>query len=227
MTAPETAPPTPASVVPSAVGVVLALAGIYVFGMLVRTVVIPFEAQLLGSYLVVWVPLIAVVVWAIATRRMPFRALGLRFTWLDLLWGAGIGLLLRAVATLIEIAIYGQPAVHLQIGDAGTDIWWLFGIVLAPVVLGPLIEEIFFRGYMQQNVIRASTPVIGIVVTALVFALLHLSEVTSPATALVVGIATLVFGIAVGTLAHTTGRIGGAIIAHIVYNGSLIATQVL
>lgn len=227
MTAASDAPQTPPSVLPSAVGVVLALAGIYGFGMLVRTVVVPFEAQLLGSYLVVWVPLIAVVVWAVATRRTPARALGLRFTWLDLLWGAGIGLLLRAVATLIEIGVYGQPAVHLQLGDTGADLWWLFGVVLAPVVIGPIIEEIYFRGHVQHSVIRASTPVVGIVVTALVFALLHLAEVTSPGTALVVGLATFVFGIAVGTLAHTTGRIGGAIIAHIVYNGSLIATQLL
>ena len=64
----------------------------------------------------------------------------------------------------------------------------------------------------------------AVLTTSLVFALMHaLVGSFSPAGLLVTLMSTTVFGLLVGTLAARTGRIGGAIVAHVVFNGLAVA----
>jgi membrane protease YdiL (CAAX protease family) len=186
------------------------------------------------SYLVVWLPLLAAALafcFLVGSRSLG-RDLGLRFRPLDLLWGLTLGLIARVMATVFELAGYGQMASGGAVLDEPAhDLWWVFVVVLAPVVVSPVVEELFFRGLVLRAVSRAAADNgatlrwalgIAVVVSAVTFALIHLIGVGSPTAAVVVGLSTLLFGLAAGTLAAVTGRLGGAIVAHVVFNALVV-----
>ncbi|MDJ0351055.1 CPBP family glutamic-type intramembrane protease [Cryobacterium sp. PH29-G1] len=217
---------------PAAVGMSVAMVLIVVVGSA------GFNDQrlaLLLGYLCVWVPLVAAVVVAGGRPGAAFWVRGLRLTLrpIDLIWGLGVGLLARTVASLIEIWGYGGVgSTGVQLGETVYDAWWVFGTLLAPVLLAPVIEEVFFRGLvlravhgqtMAHRATWAAAP-IAVGVSGLTFALLHLMalSLSNTTTVLVVGSATLVVGLATAWLALATGRIGGAIIAHVTFNALVI-----
>lgn len=190
------------------------------------------------SYAVVWVPLLGASVIACARggKGSLGRDLGLQFRWLDILFGFSIGILARAVASIVEIAFYGRMSgLGVTLGDVIYDGWWVFGFLFAPVVFAPFVEELFFRGLVQRTALGLCKRVlpawgaiaVSVIVSASLFSLLHLAEVTNTTAAAVLGISTLVFGIGSGTLAALTGRIGGSIAAHVTFNSSLILATLL
>jgi len=186
------------------------------------------------SYLAVWVPLLGAVLAACylhGTRSLR-RDLGFWFHPLDLLWGLAVGLLARVVASLIEIVGYGQMgSAGATLGEPVYDFWWLFGALLAPVLLAPLVEELYFRGVLlravktvtrERGASRTVAVAIAMVVSALIFALVHIVTLQQADAALVVGLSTFVFGLGAAVIALTTGRIGGAVIAHITFNALVV-----
>ncbi len=195
------------------------------------------------SYLAAWVPLLGAVFAAsyLRGRRSLARDFGLRFQWIDLFFGLVVGGMMRAATTLIEILLYGRVASGgPTFGEVVYDAWWLIVTILAPVLAAPLIEELFFRGLMLRALVRAATNrnepretpahtpvVIAILVTALIFAAVHMLQTNGGIEMAVVGISTLVVGIGTGILAATTGRLGAAIIAHVTYNGLIVAWSLL
>lgn len=192
------------------------------------------------SYLATWVPLLGTVLFASYVRgkrslRLDF---GLRFGWLDILFGLALGFLLRSVATVIEIAYYGRPAGGgVTFGPSVYDVSWVFFAIVAPILIAPFIEELFFRGLLQRALLKAagrSLPVssrvptfIAVAVGSLVFAAVHMLQAGTGAQVAVVGWSTLLLGIGLGALAAATGRLGGAIIAHVVFNGLGVAGMLL
>lgn len=195
------------------------------------------------SYFAAWVPLLGAVLVASYLRgqRSLARDFGLRFAWIDLFFGLVVGGMMRAATTLIEILLYGRVASGgPTFGETVYDVSWLLFTILAPVLAAPLIEELFFRGLMQRSLVRAaashsqpaasartSVVVTAIIVTALVFAAVHMLQTGGGIEMAVVGLSTLVVGIGTGILAATTGRLGAAIIAHVTYNGLIVAWSLL
>lgn len=190
------------------------------------------------SYAVVWIPLLGACLFAcFVTGTRSLRSdYGLRVTALDVLFGLGAGLLLRAFASIVEIAFYGRMSgLGVQFGDIVYDGWWVFGTLLAPILLAPFIEELFFRGLVQRTARRVSERVlpagiavfVSIIVSAALFAVLHLTESTNATAAAVLGISTLALGLTSALIAALTGRIGGSIIAHMTFNGSLVLAALL
>lgn len=192
------------------------------------------------GYLAVWIPLLAVIVlavWRFGSGSLR-RDLGFGFRPLDLFWGLVVGLLARCVAVLIEVLVNGRllsvggPVVVSDGGPSG--VWTMLAplvwTTIASVAIAPVIEELFFRGVVlrgtagvlaARGVSARSVRIAAVGVAGLAFALVHLIGVGSPAEAITVGCSTLVLGLGVGALAAATGRLGGAIIAHIVFNGSV------
>jgi membrane protease YdiL (CAAX protease family) len=193
-------------------GLLLAVALIVVVPVLFRGSAL---SPLLG-HLAVWLPLLGAVV-LVSRSRSSDLGLGVRA--IDLLWGIGLGLLLRVATTLLELAVYGRAAPAAATLDDG---WWLFSALLAPVLIAPVVEELFFRGALLRTVQRLAGSAAAVAVSAIAFAALHMLTATSPAQLLVVGPSTLAFGIAAAVLAVTTGRVGGAIIAHVVFNALVV-----
>jgi membrane protease YdiL (CAAX protease family) len=191
------------------------------------------------SYLVVWLPLLAAVLifsFLLGSRSLS-RDIGLRFRPLDLLWGLTVGVIARVLATVLEIAAYGQMSSAGAILDEPThDLWWVFVVIVAPVLVSPFIEELFFRGLLLRAVSGAAAENgaakrwalgIAVSVSAVTFALIHLINAGSPTAALVIGLSTLLFGLGAGALAAATGRVGGAIVAHVVFNALVVLPPTL
>ena len=154
---------------------------------------------------------------------------------IDLIWGLGVGLLARTLASLIEIWGYGSVgSAAVRFGETVYDVWWLFGAILAPLLLAPVIEEVFFRGLVLRAIFSdvagarrtegRSPAVIAAGASGLTFALMHLVgiDLNSAVTVAVVASSTLIFGLAAAVLSLSTGRIGGAIIAHVTFNALVV-----
>lgn len=246
----------------AAAGVVLAIVlALLVGGAASRFWVTDPHLVLVLSYLAVWGPLLGAVVTASVVHRVRavagpeaaaqsgflsrarsgslllVRDIGWRFRPIDLLWGLSVGLLTRVVASLLEIALYGRMAPPGAIlGTMVYDGWWLFGMLLAPVLIAPVVEEVFFRGLLLRAV-RSAASVngggrslsigIAVVVSGAVFALVHVLQAGSGAAVVVIGLSTFVFGLAAATVAALTGRLGGAIIAHVTFNALVIVPALL
>jgi membrane protease YdiL (CAAX protease family) len=218
----------------SALGLVIALIGMIALITWLRThLFYDSNVILILSYAVVWVPFLAAVAVACFVRGTGSltRDIGLRFTPLDVLFGVGAGLLARACAGLIEIAVTGRTGgLGVTFGETVYDGWWLFGTILAPVLIAPLVEELFFRGLLQKSVLRFCAvrlqprlaTVLSIIISAGLFAVLHLTQAANPAGALILGLSAFVAGLATALIVGFTGRIGGAIVAHVVFNGALV-----
>ena len=225
------------------VGIALATAGMAALVLWLESGNFPLFAlggnfALLLSYLVVWVPLLGACVIAcyLYGSRSLRQDFGLRFTWMDILFGIGVGLLARGIASVIEISVFGRMTLGgVTLGEIVYNGWWVFGALLAPILMAPFVEELFFRGLVLRATQHAVAfvasrkswgeriaPAAAVAVSAVLFAALHLTETTTSSAAIVVGFSTLILGVGTGLIALYTGRIGGAMVAHAVFNGSLI-----
>lgn len=147
----------------------------------------------------------------------------------DLAWGAAAGLAARALDALLSVGVTGStglsPAPTLGGGPTGA---FAVALVVAPVVVAPLVEELFFRGLLQGALTRILvgpapridrlTAWAAAAVVAVVFALVHVLVAPGDPVLLTVG-GTFLLGLAAGGVVAATGRVGGAIVAHVVFNG--------
>ena len=132
-----------------------------------------------------------------------------RMRWRYLLLSAGVALVVLNAVTLIPMAFSGSPVkVSPQPG--------LWGFMIVAVLTSPLqaaAEEYFFRGYLMQALgSLVAHPAFGVVVSALLFALMH--GVQNPA----LFVNRLGFGLLAGFLVWRTGGLEAGIGAHIVNN---------
>jgi hypothetical protein len=94
------------------------------------------------------------------------------------------------------------------------DTLWLFGIFA--VLIGPVTEEIGFRGFLFQPIERAQGAVAAILITSAIFASLHGGQYGWSWQIL-----TLLFvaGVSFGFVRWKTGSLWPPIVMHIAYNG--------
>jgi membrane protease YdiL (CAAX protease family) len=175
-----------------------------------------------AGYLVFWVPLLGAV--AVAAHRRQSRAasaelttrIPFRFTWMDVLVGAFVGLLLRCVMIAIELFSVGHVTSSSSMFVVDHDLLWLATAIIAPAIIAPVVEELFFRGLVLPAI---GTNWIGIVGSAIIFSAVHLVN----GLHLLSAVSTFIVGIVLAVLAVRTKRLGAGIVAHIVYNATLIA----
>ena len=203
----------------------------------------PGPALLLLSALPVWVGLLGTAIWACRRHGTGnlVADLALRFRWIDLFIGVGAGLGLRfaiGLWTIICARVTGSlPQGNLQDvldgNGLGTGVWLVVNMA-AIAVVGPVIEEIFFRGVGLRGALasllrrsgtspRLADPRrrarLAIAATAAVFALLHVSEVNDAVSALALWPGLFAAGAVLGWLTIRFGRLGPAIVTHVVFNG--------
>jgi len=95
----------------------------------------------------------------------------------------------------------------------------LFFLVITTVILAPLFEELIFRGALLPVLVREFGSTVGVVVSALAFALAHLS---------VGELAPLfVLGVGLGLLRFSSGRLFPCVLMHSLWNGITFANLVL
>lgn len=203
-----------------------------IVGQVTRTGGIPSPVlQVLAADAAVWLPL--VVAAAVVLRRTPRSAMVSRLR-LDLgivVFAIGIVIVCRAVDVFLSIAFTGStglvPAPTLGTPDVGLLLVSAIGIV----VVSPVLEEVVFRGLFQRAgsppSLTPRTRFLAVLVTAFLFALLHLL-LGAGGTSLggfQVFVTTFLLGLLTGTLVAMTDRIGGAILAHVLFNAvAVVAT---
>jgi membrane protease YdiL (CAAX protease family) len=178
-----------------------------------------------AGYLVFWAPLIVAVVVA-AYRRRPAGDKGFatrirfRITWMDVLVGAFVGLLLRCVMIAIELFSVGHITSSSSMFEVDHNLLWFASAIIAPAIIAPVVEELFFRGLLLPAI---GANWIGIVGSAIIFSAVHLVNGFHLLTA----VSTFIVGIVLGVLAVRTKRLGSGIVAHVVYNATLISMSEL
>lgn len=160
------------------------------------------------------------VVALLAPRREPWRT---AFRWslapvdsVGVLIGAGLQVVLSiAGAVIAEYVLRREPPVQDVVdvaAGAATPVEWAL-VVLSVVIVGPLAEEVVFRGV----VLRALEPrgrTVAVYGSALLFALVHLFD---PNALLSVPFF-FVLGVVLGHAVIRTGRIGRAFTIHAGFN---------
>ena len=186
-----------------------------------------------------------------SSRRLGLGSLAkdfwLRLRPVDLAIGLGIGLLAKILSVVwgaVAIAMFGLPEQQSNL-VLSTDTFWLVmnGVVVVAIV-APIVEELYLRGLVMQAVRNAvlrrggreqpaSEPVqrtavlVSIALSALVFMALHLYQSTDATLLTALALGTLTLGVVNGVIVYLTRRLGAAIVAHMVFNGTSVATLLL
>jgi membrane protease YdiL (CAAX protease family) len=148
--------------------------------------------------------------WKAIRLRVPARYIGPSL-WLGL--AVAIGVLLTAVAMRTPQM---QNPMQDMMDDPASAPW----VALFAVSIGPVVEEILFRGLLQQSAARSLGPVAGILVGAVPFAILHGPQYGwSWRHVLMIAAA----GSAFGWWRMRTGSTGASSLMHAVYNGVFVA----
>ena len=92
-------------------------------------------------------------------------------------------------------------------------------LTLAVVLVAPVVEELFYRGLFLPSLTAATGPLIGVVGSAVVFALVHQQLIVIPGLT--------VFGLVVAWQTATSGRVGPAIVTHMAFNATTVVQLLL
>ena len=95
-------------------------------------------------------------------------------------------------------------------------------MVLFAIVLAPIVEELFFRGFFYEITNKQTNSYVYYIGTASLFALLHLQNLNSPMYAIYNLFIVFISGLVFGFVYRKTNWIGTNIIAHATANGIVI-----
>jgi uncharacterized protein len=91
------------------------------------------------------------------------------------------------------------------------------------ITLGPLMEELFFRGFMYPVLARRMGAFWGIVLTALPFGLIHYVQYRSWSAVFII----VLVGVVLTTVRAVTKSVASSFLAHVGYNATLMALAAL
>lgn len=192
------------------------------------TVLVPAAGGMAATAML-WLGMLVPIVWAF-TRARPVGLLRIRF--IDLLWGVGLGTLLRMAQGWIAVAAGGSGALPSYPSIGGSlPSGFVFSDVLAPVVIAPVIEEFFFRAVVLVSLYSLLRRPVGSVVAGGVavvastglFVMLH---ALAGALSVDAVFSLTLLGLVCGLLVMLTGRIWPAVLVHVVFNASFVVLAV-
>lgn len=155
-----------------------------------------------------------------------FGAVGWRFRWVDLAWGPitwaaaiGVQILLAAAVLVFDIPLSSNVE---SISDGDADRAYLVATAIAAVIAAPIVEELVFRGLVLRGLLSRLGPVLAVGLQGVLFGLAHVDPARGVGN---VGLAIVLsgVGIALGTTAYLTRRLGSVVIAHAIFNGVVVA----
>lgn len=179
-----------------------------------------------ASLVALWTGLLGAVTFAFSRARPAGL---LRFRPIDLVWGAGVGLALRITQGIVSDANNSPfPSSSSTVDMSSLDDF----NVLAAGLVGPVIEELLFRAVLVVTIfamLRRSVGPVAAAVTATLasagsFVCLHVAF--APLT-LIDGLQLFLVGVACSLLVLLTGRVWGAVLAHVFYNLGFVVLGVL
>lgn len=186
-------------------------------GVLINDVRINLPAQAAAYLVTLWMMAF------VARRRygMPFgRAIAWQWptaTWPRyLLAGTMLWLGITALSRILP-----NPTEPLPIENAFQSTGAAYLLALFGITLGPLMEELFFRGMLYSALARRLGMATSIVITAFFFALLHASQLANSWSPLL-----LIFlvGVVLTAIRARTGSVAASTVTHVAYNAALFVS---
>lgn len=172
--------------------------------------------------------------WPVIVSRWKGRNIRLDFGWrfekIDLAYGVGVGVAMLFLAALVSFGVSAlvgldpgaDESSNTQIISDAADGPAFIIILVAAVVLAPIVEELFFRGLCLRAIERRFGTKVGVIGSTLLFTLPHFTNPSlAGTTVLFAAIGTV--GLVLAILTVKTGRLGGAVIAHAVFNAAGVA----
>jgi membrane protease YdiL (CAAX protease family) len=134
-------------------------------------------------------------------------------------WIVGAGWL-AAVAIAVAGVVMRAPNTNNELTDLMQDTVSLVLVGFFGVTLGPLAEELAFRGFVQPLLVKSFGTAPGILLAAAPFGLLHYKEYGQSwkHVVLISGA-----GAAFGWMRHRTGSTKAAVLMHAAYNALFFA----
>lgn len=129
--------------------------------------------------------------------------IGLQLIVLPLLYGL--------IGQIVNIDPGESARMVVDLVDGPVDVVLL---TLAVVLVAPVVEEIFYRGVFLPALTATAGPLLGVVGSALIFALVHGQLAVIPGLT--------VFGLVVAWQTATSGRVGPAIVTHMAFNATTV-----
>jgi len=123
--------------------------------------------------------------------------------------------ILLAFVVMIASLLLRTPDIDSPMRQLLSDKSTVLLIAVFGTTLGPVCEEIIFRGFLQPLLVRSMGPAPGILAAAVPFGLLHLQEYGNSWRH---GLLITLAGAAFGWMRHRTGSTKAAAIMHAAYN---------
>ncbi len=165
------------------------------------------------AYAVVAVYMILLVEGKYHTRFWP----GIRWNWPGIAGVSlvGMGVLMLGFDALGRFLPMPKTTPFDQFFDRPLDAYLTAAFA---ITLGPLMEELFFRGFLYPVVARRLGAFWGILLTALPFGLMHYVQYRSWSAVLII----ILVGIVLTTVRAVTKSVASSFLAHVGYNGTLM-----
>lgn len=150
-------------------------------------------------------------------RALAFGALGLAVALPMVEAAALLGQVLQQFLSGREPGLLAHDTLNLLMTSGPDAGWWL--VVAAAVLGAPLLEEILYRGFLQQAMRRLGVgPWIATMATSAFFTLMHLPAIPDESRFSAIS-GLFVLSIALGIVRERTGRISPCVLAHALFNG--------
>jgi membrane protease YdiL (CAAX protease family) len=161
-------------------------------------------------------------------RLLPFEERHPRYTFRS--WftarDVAIGVPLGIAGQLVLVNVVNWPLSRLfpdtfsfeEVSQRAEDIsstapgFWMVLLVIVVVIGAPVIEEIVYRGSLQTALVSTAGKWGGIVITAALFAAIHLAPVEFPGL--------FAFALLLGIVRQRSGTLGAPIVTHLAFNAT-------
>jgi uncharacterized protein len=167
-----------------------------------------------------------------ATYRKGQRSLrkdfGLWFSGWDPLLAIGMslaGLVVSAIITITSAALFGEQPSNtggLPTSFSGPKIILIFVTFVVVAVVVPVVEEVFFRGLMLRALQKRFSDVVAVLGSSAVFGLVHITGAATLSSLIAIPLVTGFYGVVFALVTVKTGRLGPAILAHMIINGTAV-----
>lgn len=171
---------------------------------------------LLISQFMLYAAVAALMIFLVEVRYRTRFWSAIRWNWPKSSWRflAAGGALLLGLSLLQNLLPMPKDTAFEHLFDRPRDAYLL---ALLAVTLGPLMEELFFRGFMYPVLARRLGALWAILLTALPFGLIHLPQY---GWAWGAGLVIFLVGVACGAVRAVTRSVGSSFLVHAGYNGA-------
>jgi uncharacterized protein len=150
-----------------------------------------------------------------ARYRQPlFESLGWTEHTFQPLHLAALGVLLWLVSIVLE-SLMGVPNIETPFDKLLSDPLSRIAIALFGITLGPVVEELLFRGFLQPVLVDSFGVLPGILTTSVIFGGMHLVQNGNLWQS---GVLITLVGFVLGVVRHVSGSTRASAITHVSYN---------